>query len=96
VPQSPLHPVTIIDFETIYYCFGYPFREVLKHIRKYTKNFPEINIPSDDPICLGCHDLVKQLSYYFILFHFISFFSFTIQKGAQKSVMWSQSHGYIT
>jgi len=54
----------MVDFETIYCYFGHPSREVLKLIRKHTENFPEINISSDDPTCIGCIQ-EKMLNQYF-------------------------------
>ena len=49
-----VHPVMMVDFETIHHCFGHPSREALKYARKHTENFPEINIPSNDPTCPVC------------------------------------------
>jgi len=39
-----------------------------------------------------CHDLTKQLSYYFILFYFISFLDLLHKEEVQKSDMSQVSH----
>jgi len=48
------HSVNSIDFEIIYHLFGHLSWEALRWTRKYTLEFPIIDIPSFDPLCPGC------------------------------------------
>ncbi|KIJ06303.1 hypothetical protein PAXINDRAFT_57583, partial [Paxillus involutus ATCC 200175] len=34
--------------------FAHPSKEVLRHARKHTQNFPTIDFPTENPICPGC------------------------------------------
>jgi len=48
------HLARTVDFDTVHKHFGDPSREVLRQARKHTKDFPYIEIPTNDPICPGC------------------------------------------
>jgi len=70
-----MHPVMMVDFETIYCSFGHPSKEALKLARKHTRKFPEINISSDDPTCLGCTQ-GKMSNQYFLISTHCAFYAF--------------------
>jgi len=49
-----VHLKMVVDYETAYHYFGHPSREVLRHAREHTVDFPNIEISTDDLICPGC------------------------------------------
>lgn len=56
-PRVDAHPVDLIssvDYHTMHRRFAHPSREVLRHARDHTREFPIIEFPNDDPICRGC------------------------------------------
>ena len=48
------HLARTVNFDTIHKHFGHLSREVLRQARKHTRNFPYIEISTNNPICPGC------------------------------------------
>jgi len=44
----------VVDHKTVYCCFKHLSWEVLRHVREHTIDFPNIEIPTDNPVCSGC------------------------------------------
>lgn len=54
--QSMFNNTTIygVDYDIMHCRMGHPSREALRRAQKNTLNFPQISIPSQNPICPGC------------------------------------------
>lgn len=46
--------VNSVDYDTMHRRFAHPSRDVLKHARKHTQQFPDIDFPKEQSICRGC------------------------------------------
>jgi len=44
----------VVDYETAHCHFRHLSQEVLRHVREYTVDFPNIKIPTNDLVCPGC------------------------------------------
>jgi len=49
-----VHLKMAVDYETAHCYFRHLSWEVLRHVREHTVDFPNIEIPTDDPVCPGC------------------------------------------
>jgi hypothetical protein len=57
-PQATLS-LASVDYELLHCRMGHPSKDVLRAARKHIKDFPDIKIPTQHPICPG-HQLGKQ------------------------------------
>ena len=53
------HSLASVDHDLLHRQMGHPSKDVLRAMRKHLKDFPDVKIPSQDPICPGCQ-LGKQ------------------------------------
>ena len=52
--HSAINTIYIIDYETMHKRLAHPSKDVLQKARKHLKDFPQIEIPSEDHVCPGC------------------------------------------
>ena len=52
--HSAVESIYIVDYETMHKRLVHPSKDVLQKARKHLKDFPQIEIPSEDHICPGC------------------------------------------
>jgi hypothetical protein len=52
-PQAT-HSLASVDYELLHRRMGHPSKDVLRAVRKQLKDFPDVKIPMQDPICPGC------------------------------------------
>ena len=57
-PQAT-HSLASVDYDLLHCCMGHLLKDVLRAARKHLKDFPDVKIPSQDPICPG-YQLGKQ------------------------------------
>jgi hypothetical protein len=58
LPQA-MHSLASVDYDLLHRPMGHPSKDVLRAARKHLKDFPDVKIPMQDPICPGCQ-LGKQ------------------------------------
>lgn len=46
--------IYLVDYKTMHRRFAHPSRAVLRKAREHTQKFPDIEFPSEEPICRGC------------------------------------------
>ena len=51
--------MSAVDYELLHRCMGHPSKDVLRAGLKHIKDFPDVYIPSNEPVCPGCQ-LGKQ------------------------------------
>jgi len=49
-----VHLKMAVNYETAHRHFGHPSWEVLRCVREHTIDFPNVEIPTDNPVCPGC------------------------------------------
>ena len=52
--HSTIQSIYAIDYETMHKRLAHPSKDVLQKARKHLKDFPQIEIPSEDHVCPGC------------------------------------------
>jgi hypothetical protein len=57
-PQA-IRSLASVDYELLHRCMGHPSKDILRAAQKHLKDFLDVKIPMQDPICPGCQ-LVKQ------------------------------------
>jgi hypothetical protein len=53
LPQAT-HSLASVDYELLHRRMGHPSKDVLRAARKHLKDFLDVKIPTQDPICPGC------------------------------------------
>ena len=43
-----------LDYQTMHRRLGHPSKDVLRHAREHTADFPTIEFPKEEPLCRGC------------------------------------------
>ena len=52
--HSTVQSIYIVDYEMMHKRLAHPSKDVLQKARKHLKDFPQIEIPSEDHVCPGC------------------------------------------
>ena len=52
--HGTLNTVCALDYGVLHRRLAHPSKDVLQKAQKHLKDFPEIEIPSEEPICPGC------------------------------------------
>ena len=52
--HGTVESIYIINYETMHKWLAHPSKDMLQKARKHLKDFPQIEIPSEDHICPGC------------------------------------------
>ena len=52
--HSAVTSIYLIDYEMVHKRLAHPSKDVLQKARKHLKDFPEIEIPSEEHVCPGC------------------------------------------
>jgi hypothetical protein len=52
-PQAT-QSLAFVDYDLLHHHMGHPSKDVLRAARKHLKDFPDVKIPMQDPICPGC------------------------------------------